>query len=179
MEASGSESFRLREVVINMTDDNKQVKEQTPKVKDEAEEKQKADGEKKTTSKIVDKLVDEISKLTVLELADLVNTLQEKLGVSAMPVAAAPAAAVAPSGDAPTQGGESTGGAQNLIMTQSGENKIAVIKALREINQNLGLKEAKDMTEQLPAEIIKGGKAEDVKSGADKLKAAGATVEMK
>jgi ribosomal protein L7/L12 len=64
-------------------------------------------------------------------------------------------------------------------MTASGDNKIAVIKALREINQNWGLKEAKDMTENLPAEILKDVKAEEVKAGADKLKAAGATVDIK
>ncbi len=64
-------------------------------------------------------------------------------------------------------------------MTASGENKIAVIKALREINQNWTLMEAKKMTETVPAEILKDAKAEDVKSATDKLKAAGATVELK
>ena len=132
----------------------------------------------KKASVNVEKLVEEISKLSVMELSDLVNQLQEKLGVSAVP-AAAPA--TAPSGAATdsAQAGGSEGGAQNLTMTASGENKIAVIKALREINQNWGLKEAKDMTEQLPADIIKDGKVEEVKDAAEKLKAAGATVEMK
>ena len=64
-------------------------------------------------------------------------------------------------------------------MTGSGGNKIAVIKALRGINQELGLKEAKDMTENLPAEILKDAKPDDAKAAAEKLKAAGATVEMK
>ncbi|HLE48411.1 MAG TPA: 50S ribosomal protein L7/L12 [Patescibacteria group bacterium] len=135
---------------------------------------------KKELSKGVEKLVDEISKLTVVELSELVNALQDKLGVTAAPVAVAASAAAAPAGgDAPAAGEESGGGAQSLTMTGSGDNKIAVIKALREINQNWGLKEAKDMTETLPAEIIKDGKVEDVKAAADKLKAAGATVEMK
>jgi large subunit ribosomal protein L7/L12 len=121
------------------------------------------------------KLVDEISKLTVLELSELVNNSGKTwcrmpmATAAAAPVASTPAADVAGAGDA------DGGGAQNLIMTASGENKIAVIKALREINQNWGLKEAKDMTEQLPVDIIKGGKPEDVKAAADKLKAAGAT----
>ncbi len=145
-----------------MTDDVKQ--EETKK-------------EEKSLSKGVEKLVEEISKLTVLELSELVNALQDKLGVSAMPMAAsAPVAGAAPAADAAADAG---GGAQNLVMTASGENKIAVIKALREINQNWGLKEAKDMTEALPAEIIKGGKPEDVKAAAEKLKAAGAQVELK
>lgn len=136
--------------------------------------------ETKKTSKKVEELVEEVGKLSVLELSDLVSALQDKLGVSAVaPVAQAPAAAPA-AGEAPTQGGEAAGGAnQMVIMTNSGANKIAVIKALREINPNLGLKEAKDMTEAVPAEILKDAKAEDAKSAADKLKTAGATVELK
>jgi len=142
----------------------------------------KKEEKKAEVSKSVEKLVEEISKLSVLELSDLVNALQDKLGVTAAPmaVAAAPAAGVQAGAEAGAAGeAASEGGAQNLVMTASGDNKIAVIKALREVNQNWGLKEAKDMTEQLPAEIIKGGKPEDVKAAAEKLKAAGATVEMK
>lgn len=133
--------------------------------------------DEKKLNKTVEKLVDEISKLTVLELSELVEALQDKLGVSAMPVAAAPQAAQA-GGEA--AGGEAAAaGGGTLVMTAAGDQKIAVIKALREINQNWGLKEAKDMTENLPAEVIKDGKAEEVKEASEKLKAAGATVEVK
>lgn len=126
----------------------------------------------------VKNLVDEISKLSVLELSDLVNELKDKLGVESMaPVAAAPAAATG--GEAPAAGDEGAAGGGTLVMTAAGDQKIAVIKALREINPNLGLKEAKDMTEQVPAEIIKEGKPEEVKEASEKLKAAGATVEVK
>jgi large subunit ribosomal protein L7/L12 len=137
--------------------------------------------EEKKTSKKVDELVDEISKLSVLELSDLVSTLQEKLGVSAMPVAQAPAAAaVAPAGTEAAGAEQAAGGAnQTVVMTDAGANKIGVIKALREINQNLTLMDAKNMTEQVPAEILKDAKAEDAKSAADKLTAAGAKVELK
>src|SRR3990167_3950841 len=129
-------------------------------------------------SKNVGKIVDEVAKLSVLELSELVEALQEKLGVSAMPMAAAAPAAAAGGAEAPAE--EAVGGAnQTVIMTASGDNKIAVIKALREINQNWGLKEAKDMTENLPAEIVKDVKAEEAKDAADKLKTAGATVEVK
>jgi large subunit ribosomal protein L7/L12 len=130
-------------------------------------------------SKKVESLVDEVSKLSVLELSELVNALQDKLGVSAAPVAAVAAAPAA--GSAPAEGGEAPAGGANqtVIMTGSGSNKIAVIKALREINQNLSLMDAKGMTEQVPAEILKDAKAEDAKSAAEKLKAAGATVELK
>lgn len=125
----------------------------------------------------VNELVEEISKLTVLDLSELVTALQDKLGVSAMPVAAAAPAAAAAAGDAPQ--GEASGGNQTVVMTNSGATKIAVIKALREINQTLGLKEAKDATETLPFEVLKDAKPEDVKSAVEKLKAAGASVELK
>jgi large subunit ribosomal protein L7/L12 len=134
--------------------------------------------DEKKVSKKVEELVEEISKLTVLDLSELVNALQEKLGVSAMPMAAAAApAAAAPAADAGAA--EASGGNQTVILTGAGANKIAVIKALREINQNLTLMDAKGMTEAVPAEVLKDAKPEDVKSAADKLKAAGATVELK
>lgn len=125
----------------------------------------------------VNKLVDEIAGLSVLELSELSKALQDKLGVTPMAAVAAPAAAAAPAeGEAQAT---SSGGVQTVIMTASGSNKIAVIKALREINPQLGLKEAKDMTEKLPAEVAKDIKAEEAKTAAEKLKAAGATVEVK
>ncbi len=120
------------------------------------------------------KLVDEIAGLTVLELSELNKALQEKLGVTPMAMAA-PAAAGAPAADAAA----SASATQTVVMTNAGANKIAVIKALREINSNLGLQEAKGMTEAVPAEIVKDAKAEDAKAAAEKLKAAGATVELK
>lgn len=133
--------------------------------------------DKKEVSKNVEKLVEEVSKLTVLELSELVNALQDTLGVSAMPMAQAPAAAPAAANEAE---GQSTGAAtQTVVMTASGDQKIAVIKALREINPNLGLKEAKDATENLPFEVAKDVKAEEAKTFAEKLKTAGATVELK
>ncbi len=132
--------------------------------------------EEKTVSKNVAKLVEEVSALTVLELSELVTELQEKLGVSAMPMAAAPVAAAQAPEAAAADSGSST---QTVILTNAGAQKIAVIKALREINPNLGLKEAKDMTEAVPAEVLKDAKAEEAKVAAEKLKAAGATVELK
>ena len=135
-------------------------------------------GRKEKLSKKVEKLVDEISKLSVMELSDLVNTLQDKLGITAAPVATAPGAVA---GETPAGGAEQGGGAakQTVVITGAGDNKISVIKAIREIDQNVGLKEAKDMTESLPVEVLKDAKADDAKSAAEKLKAAGATVELK
>ena len=133
---------------------------------------------KKDLSKAVKKLVDEISKLTVVESSQLANALQDKLGISAMPVAAAPTGgATEETENAPEE--TASGANQTVILTAAGDNKIAVIKAIREVDQNLGLKDAKDMTENLPAEVLKDAKAEDATAAGDKLKAAGATVELK
>src|SRR5438552_3736837 len=116
-------------------------------------------------SKNVEELVEKVSALSVLELSELVSQLQEKLGVSAMPMATA----AAPAADAAAGAADAATGGGTVILTSPGDNKIAVIKALREINPNLGLQEAKAMTENVPAEIIKDGKTEDAKAAADKL----------
>ncbi|CAN5348815.1 50S ribosomal protein L7/L12 [soil metagenome] len=123
--------------------------------------------------KKIEKLVEDIASLTVLELSELNKALQEKLGVTPMAMAA-PAAAPAAGEAAPA-----ANATQTVVMTDAGANKIAVIKALREINPNLGLQEAKAMTDTVPAEIVKDAKAEDAKSASDKLTAAGAKVELK
>ena len=94
-----------------------------------------------------------------------------------MPTAAA-APATAPAGEAEAQA-PTAAAMQTVVMTDSGANKIGVIKALREINQNLTLMDAKAMTEALPAEVLKDAKAEDAKSAQEKLTAAGAKVEVK
>ncbi len=132
--------------------------------------------ETKKANKKVDELVEEVSKLTVLELSELVTALQDKLGVSAMPMAAAvaPAAAQEGSGEVKDEGGLKT-----VMLTNAGANKIGVIKALREIDPNLTLMDAKGKTEAVPAEVLKDAKAEDAKAAEEKLKAAGATVELK
>lgn len=143
---------------------------------DEQVKVEETKSETKETSKNVSKLVDSISELSVLELSELVTALQEKLGVSAMPVAAAAPAAQAAS-EAPADA--ASGANQTVMLTGAGSNKIAVIKALREINPNLTLMDAKGMTETVPAEVLKDAKAEDAKAAEEKLKAAGATVELK
>lgn len=130
-------------------------------------------------SKKVEELVEEVSKLTVVELSELVTALQDKLGVSAVPVATAPAAGAAPAAGEAAPAAAEEGGNKTVVMTASGDQKINVIKALREINPNLTLMDAKAMTETVPAEVLKDAKAEDAKSAEEKLKAAGATVELK
>lgn len=128
-----------------------------------------------------EKLVEEISKLSVLELSELVSALQEKLGVAALPTLSPAAATGASQEPQPSEGqGQqaATSTTATVVMTDSGANKILVIKALREINPNLGLKEAKDLTENLPAEILKDAKKEDAETAKKKLEEAGAKVEL-
>lgn len=126
----------------------------------------------------VDKLVEQISELSVLELSELVGKLQEKLGVSGSvaPVAVAPQAA----GQAvPTEEAASAASTATVVLTDSGSNKIAVIKALREINPQLGLKEAKDISEATPKDILTNVKREEAEAAKEKLEATGARVELK
>ncbi|HKO46594.1 MAG TPA: 50S ribosomal protein L7/L12 [Polyangiaceae bacterium] len=119
-----------------------------------------------------EQVVDYLSNLPVIQIAELVKTLEAKWGVSAAPVAVAGAAA----GPAAAAVEEKT--EFNVILADAGANKINVIKAVREITA-LGLKEAKDLVEGAPKAIKEGvGKdeAEDIKK---KLEAAGAKVEVK
>jgi len=122
-----------------------------------------------------DKLIDQIAELSVMELSELVKAIEEKFGVSAMPVMAAGAPAAG--GAAPAEAAEEKS-EYNVVLTASGEQKIAVIKAVREIKQDLGLKEAKDLVDAAPKElgVMKKADAEEAKK---KLEEAGATVELK
>ena len=120
----------------------------------------------------IEKLVDQLSALTVLESADLAKALEEKWGVSAAAAVAVagPAAAAAPAAEEQTE--------FDVILTGDGGNKIAVIKEVRAIT-NLGLTEAKALVESAPKAIKEGvnkAEAEDIKA---KILAAGGTVELK
>ncbi|PIS14148.1 50S ribosomal protein L7/L12 [Candidatus Shapirobacteria bacterium CG09_land_8_20_14_0_10_47_13] len=126
------------------------------------------------------KLIDEIGKLSVLELADLVKALEEKFGVSAaMPVAAAAALPLSETGAAAEGAQASEQTSFNVVLTNAGANKISVIKAVREINQTLGLKEAKDLVEAAPKEVASGVNKEAAQAAKKRLEEAGAQVELK
>ena len=120
------------------------------------------------------KLVDQIEKLSVLEVAELVSALEDKFGVSA----AAPvmAAGAAPAGDAPVAEEKDE---YDVVLTAAGASRIGVIKAVRALNQTLGLKEAKDLVEAAPKTVLEGAKKEDAEAAKAKLEEAGATVELK
>ena len=123
-----------------------------------------------------DELMQAIEEMSVLELSELVKALEEKFGVSAAAtmVAAAPAGAPAAAGEAAE---EQT--VFNVIIASSGAQKIAVIKALRELVPTLGLKEAKDLVDAAPKEVLNQVNKKTADEAKEKLTAAGATVELK
>lgn len=128
----------------------------------------------------LEKLIDEISGLTLLEVSDLVKQLEEKLGVTAAaPVAyaAGPAPAAAAAGDGAGPAAEEQT-EFTAMLTEVGANKINVIKVVREITQ-LGLKEAKDLVDGAPKAVKEAVSKEEAESIKAKLAEAGATVEIK
>ncbi len=126
-------------------------------------------------SPTLQKLVDQIEKLSVLEVADLVKALEDKFGVSAAAPVAMAAAPGAVTDAAPVE--EKT--EFDVVITAAGANKIAAIKAVRSIKQDLGLVEAKQLVEKLPATLLEGAKKEDAEAAKQTLEEAGAQVELK
>ena len=116
------------------------------------------------------KFIEDIKAITVLELAELVDAIQEEFGVTAA-VAAAPAA-----------GGAAAGAAEktefDVVMTSFGDSKMNVIKAIKDV-MGLGLKESKEFVEGLPKNVKEGASKADAEDIKAKLEAAGATIEIK
>jgi large subunit ribosomal protein L7/L12 len=134
-----------------------------------AEEKKEA-----KLSASVEKIMKSIEDLKVLELNELVKALEDKFGVSAAPMAVA----------APVAGGAAAPAAEektifDVVLTEAGANKLQVIKTVREIDQSLGLIDAKKLVESAPKEVLKGAKKEAAEEAKKKLEAAGAKVELK
>ncbi len=118
----------------------------------------------------LNKIIDELSKLTVVEAAELSKQLEEKWGVTAAaPAAAAPAAGAAPAEEKSDF---------TIFLSSAGDKKINVIKEVRAIT-GLGLKEAKDLVEGAPKEVKKGVPKKDAEEAKKKLEAAGAKIELK
>ena len=121
----------------------------------------------------IDKIVEDLSGMTVLEVADLVKALEEKWGVSA---AAAVAAGPAVAADAaPAEEKDEF----DVVLTGFGDNKIAVIKEVRGCVAGLGLADAKKMVEGTPSTLKEGVSKDEAEETKKKLEAAGATVELK
>ncbi len=123
------------------------------------------------------KLVDQLGKMTVLELVELKNALEEAWGVTAaapVAVAAAPGAAASGDGEAAE---EKT--AFDVMLTGVGDKKIQVIRVVREVVSGLGLKEAKDLVESAPAAVREGVTKDEAEQIKAKLEESGASVEIK
>ncbi len=156
-------------------EESKTDAESTAEVSANAEPKTEEKKASKEVSASLEKIIESIEKLSVLELADLVHALEDRFGVTAaapMAVAAMPAAAA---DAAPAE--EKT--SFDVVLASAGANKIGVIKAVREILPTLGLKEAKDLVEAAPKPVVEGVSKEAAEEAKSKLTAAGATVELK
>lgn len=124
-------------------------------------------------------LLKAIEEMSVLELSELVKDLEEKFGVTAAaPVAMAAPAGAAPSGEAAAEEAEEQT-IFNVVITSAGANKLGVIKTLRELVPTLGLKEAKDLVDAAPKEVMMQVNKKVADEAKEKLTAAGATVELK
>ena len=121
----------------------------------------------------LNKIIDELSSLTVVEAAELSKQLEEKWGVTAAAAGAAPAAGAAAGGAPAEEKDEFT-----IVLASAGDKKINVIKEVRAVT-SLGLKEAKDLVEGAPKEVKKNVPKKDAEEAKKKLEAAGAKAELK
>ena len=119
-----------------------------------------------------DEIIDALTEMTLLEASELVKAIEDTFGVSA----AAPAAVVAAPAAGAAEAEEKT--EFDVVLEGFGDNKIQVIKAVRELT-NLGLKEAKEVVEGAPKAVLEGAKKEDAEAAKEKLEAAGAAVTLK
>ena len=173
-EQTGAESAEVKKEEETKTEETK--KEEPEKSKDESpKESEKTEETKEVVvPEKFQKLVSEIEKMSVLDLAELVKILENKFGVSAV----APVAAAA--------GGNGVGNGEaaeektlfDVELTAMGDKKIEVIKAVREVT-DLGLKDAKDLVESAPKMVKQGVKKEEAEAMKKKLEEAGATVALK
>jgi large subunit ribosomal protein L7/L12 len=124
----------------------------------------------------LNKIVEEISGLSLLEAAELVKMLEEKLGVTAAAPVAMAAMPIAAAGAAAAPAEEKT--EFNVVLKAAGEKKIEVIKAVRQIITSLGLKEAKELVDSAPQPVLQGVSKDAAADAKAKLEAAGATVSV-
>mgnify|MGYP003347755910 CR=1 FL=1 len=127
----------------------------------------------------INNLVEELSKLTVLEAADLVKKLEEKWGVTAAAPVAVAAAGAAPAGGAAAPAAEAKTTFDVILASVPADKKIGVIKAVREVKAGLGLAEAKALVEGAPKPVLEGANKADADAAKKKLEEAGGKVELK
>ena len=123
-----------------------------------------------------EEILDAIAGMTVLELSELLSDFEEKFGVTAAAPVAVAAAAPAAGGDA--DDGEEEKDSFDVVLTGAGDKKIQVIKEVRALT-NLGLKDAKDLVDGAPGNVLEGASKEDAEKAKEALEAAGATIELK
>ena len=163
----------VKEAAVDIKKEAKEEVKQEPKPSSRAQVEGK---EIKVSGKLAD-IIKGIETLSVIELSDLVKALEEKFGVSAAPtmVGVAGAAPAAGSEEAAEEGQTTF----NVILAEAGANKISAIKAVRELVPTLGLKEAKDLVDAAPKQVLEGVGKDAANEAKAKLEAAGAKVELK
>lgn len=153
-----------------------ETKEDVKETKAEAKEEKKEEIKLKGDAK---KIMEMIEKMNVLELNDLVKALEDKFGVSAAAPVMMGAIPAGANGNGGEEGADEGQTEFDVVLADAGGNKIAVIKAVREINQALGLVEAKGLVESAPKPVLEGAKKEEAEAAKAKLEEAGAKIELK
>jgi large subunit ribosomal protein L7/L12 len=149
------------------------------KKKEETKETKKEEGkqeESKKLSKKVQKLVDGVKELSLMEVSELVEALEDEFGVSA----AAPAMMAAPAAGGAEGAAEAEEQTEfDVVLKEAGSNKIQAIKAVRQLKRDLGLSDAKKFVESAPAAVLEGADKEAAEAAKKALEEAGCTVELK
>jgi len=182
-EEAAESAEKAQEAAEDAKEAVEEAKEEVKEEVKEAIEETKAEAPKKEAKPVsqkLEKMIKEIETMTVMELADLVKALEERFGVTAAPTMVGVSAGAAPAaagseGEAVEEGQTSF----NVILADSGANKIGVIKAVREIVPTLGLKEAKDLVDSAPKPVLEGAGKDAANEAKAKLETAGAKVELK
>ena len=141
-----------------------------------AEEKESKQEESKKLSKKVQKIVDSVKDLSLMEVSELVEALEDEFGVSA----AAPAMMAAPAAGGAEGGADAEEQTEfDVVLKEAGSNKIQAIKAVRQLKRDLGLSDAKKFVESAPAAVLEGVEKEAAEEAKKTLEDAGCTVELK
>lgn len=168
------ESAEAEEAVEKTKEAINESKKSEQKAEDTKPETKK---EIKVSGKLAD-IIKNIEELSVLELSELVKALEDRFGVTAAAPVTVAAGSTTATGEGSEAGIEEGQTSFNVILSDSGANKIGVIKAVRELVPSLGLKEAKDLVDAVPKQILEGVGKDAANEAKQKLEAAGAKVEL-
>ncbi len=175
-ESTDKEKEAATEVKEEEKDASPQISEAASKGESKPSSRAQAEGKEVQVSGKLGSIIKDIEGLKVLELSELVKALEEKFGVTAAaPVAVAGAVPAAGAEEAADEGQTTF----NVVLTEGGANKISVIKAVRELVPTLGLKEAKDLVDGAPKQVLEGVGKDAANEAKQKLETAGGKVELK